>query len=60
MPLQLTHFCQKLRIFDRIWQVATLYNSRYGFPIGFRCPGNPEQITVSNEAAVAPRHPAAL
>src|SRR5215469_922599 len=55
--LQLTHFCRKCKFVACVVEHRDLPNA-VEYPIGLGCTRNPEQIAVSDEAAVAPRHPA--
>jgi hypothetical protein len=55
--LQLAHFFEHLKPVSRIVQGGDIPDARE-YPLGLRRPRKPEQIIVSNESAVAPRHPA--
>ena len=55
--LQLAHFFEELKPVSRIVEGGDIPDAGE-YPLGLRRPRNPEQITVSDESAVAPRHPA--
>ena len=55
--LQLAHFFEELKPVSRIVEGGDLPEARE-YPLGLRRPRNPEQVTVPDEPAVAPRHSA--
>src|SRR6266446_1197193 len=55
--LQLTHFVGKPKPVPRIVEHRDITDS-LEYPSGLGHPRNPEQITVSDQTAIAPRHPA--
>ena len=55
--LQLAHFFEELKPVSRIVEGGDIPDAGE-YPLGLDYSGNPEQIAVSDESAVAPRHPA--